>query len=307
MYYWLIFGVIGVSMGVIACIVDVLVEGLVFWKWQVTQHVLVTSGVSAGWLAFLSLSVLFGGISALLTVYIGPGASGSGIAELMAYFNGINIPQFIGFRTLIVKILGTGLGVAASLAIGKEGPLAHIGAIVGHMVIYMPFNFVKFFQNEACKREVAAAGAAAGVSAAFGSPIGGSLFVYEISRPSTYWSFALMWKIFFSSSISTFTLNILICIMRGKDLSITNAGLIKFGEYDENPYKLQDFPFFIILGIFGGLLGSFFIYVNFELNLIRKKYLTTKGLKVFETVALTAFTATVLYFTPKILSKSCMS
>ena len=62
--------------------------------------------------------------------------------------------------------------------------------------------------------------------------------MYEISRPDTYWSFALTWKIFFCSSISTFTLNILICIMRGKDLSITNAGLIKFGEYDENPYKL---------------------------------------------------------------------
>ena len=85
---------------------------------------------------------------------------------------------------------------------------------------------------------MAAAGAAAGVSAAFGSPIGGSLLAYEISKPSTYWSFDLTWKIFFCSSISTFTLNLLICIMKGKDLSITNAGLIKFGEYDENPYKL---------------------------------------------------------------------
>ena len=44
-----------------------------------------------------------------------------------------------------MKILGTSLGVAASLAIGKEGPLAHIGAIVGHMVLYMPFSFVKYF------------------------------------------------------------------------------------------------------------------------------------------------------------------
>jgi len=61
------------------------------------------------------------------------------------------------------------------------------------------------------------------------------------------------------------------------------------------------------LGIFGGLLGSFFIYVNFELNLIRKKYLTSKHLKIFETVALTALTASVLFFTPSILSKSCMS
>lgn len=83
------------------------------------------------------------------------------------------------------------------------------------MVLYMPFNFVKYFQNDYYKREVAAAGAAAGVSAAFGSPIGGSLLVYEISRPSTYWHFGLTWKIFFCSSISTFTLNILVCLKKG--------------------------------------------------------------------------------------------
>jgi len=62
-----------------------------------------------------------------------------------------------------------------------------------------------------------------------------------------------------------------------------------------------------MLGIFGGLLGSFFIYVNFELNIIRKKLLTAKWMKVLETVALVALTATVLFFTPRILSKSCMS
>ena len=128
-----------------------------------------------------------------------------------------------------------------------------------------------------------------------------------MSRPSTYWSFGLTWKIFFCSSISTFTLNILMCLLKGEDLSITNAGLIKFGEYDENPYKLQDFPFFVILGIFGGLLGSFFIYVNFELNLIRKKYLNTKFKKLIETILLCTLTATVLFYTPNILSKSCMS
>mmetsp|Transcript_15680 Transcript_15680/g.24040 ORF Transcript_15680/g.24040 Transcript_15680/m.24040 type:complete len:346 (+) Transcript_15680:770-1807(+) len=95
--------------------------------------------------------------------------------------------------------------------------------------------------------------------------------------------------------------------MKGEDISITNAGLIKFGEYDSHPYKLQDFPFFIILGIFGGLLGSFFIYINFELNVIRKRLLKTKALKVFETIALCALTATVLFVVPKILQNSCMS
>ena len=89
--------------------------------------------------------MLFGGTAAIMTVYVGPGAMGSGIAELMGFFNGIEIPKLIGLRTLATKILGTSLGVSASLAIGKEGPLAHIGACVGIAVLYLPLDFMKYF------------------------------------------------------------------------------------------------------------------------------------------------------------------
>jgi H+/Cl- antiporter ClcA len=181
---------------------------------------------------FVSLSILFGGISAILVVYVAPCAVASGTPELMAFLNGINYPKFINYKTLFVKIIGTGLAVSAGLCVGKEGPLAHIGSIIGIAVLYLPFNSLKKFRNESCKREIACAGAAAGVSAAFGAPIGGTLFIYEVSRPSTFWSFELTWKIFFCSSISTFVLNILHCLKKGEDLSITNAGLIKFGSYD---------------------------------------------------------------------------
>ena len=204
-------------------------------------------------------SLLFGGTAAIMTVFIGPGAAGGGTPELMGYLNGINYPGLISLRTLFVKIFGLGLAVSSGLCIGKEGPLAHIGAILGHAVAYIPLPFLAYFRNDSDKRELAAAGAAAGVAAAFGSPIGGSLFAYEISRPSTFWSFGLTWKIFFCSSISTFVLNILTSMREGKDVVFVNAGLIKFGQYEENPYKLHDFPFFIILGALGGLLGALFI------------------------------------------------
>ena len=80
---------------------------------------------------FLGISTLFGLTGALLTVFIGPGSVGSGIAELMAYLNGVNYPNFIGLETLFVKIFGTCLAVSAGLCVGKEGPLAHIGANIG--------------------------------------------------------------------------------------------------------------------------------------------------------------------------------
>ena len=38
-------------------------------------------------------------------------------------------------------------------------------------------------------------------------------------------------------SMSTFVLNILVAIKDQDGVVIANAGLIKFGQYDENPYK----------------------------------------------------------------------
>ena len=76
-------------------------------------------------------------------------------------------------------------------------------------MIFLPFEFMKKFRNECSKREIACAGAAAGVSAAFGAPIGGCLFSYELSKPTTFWSFDMLWRTFFCSAVSTFTVSTL--------------------------------------------------------------------------------------------------
>ncbi len=80
-----------------------------------------------------------------MTVYAGPGASGSDIPNIMCYFNGVEMLQFIGIRTFQVKIIGTSPEVAASLAIGKEGILVHIDAIIRHLIAYLLFKFNKYF------------------------------------------------------------------------------------------------------------------------------------------------------------------
>ena len=108
-----------------------------------------------------------------------------------------------------MKFIGLTLAVAGGICGGKEGPLIHMGAIVGYLSANMPLMCFRYFRNDYEKRKLLAAGVAAGVSAAFGSPIGGALFAYEISKPNTFWSFSLTWKIFFASSISTFVLSLL--------------------------------------------------------------------------------------------------
>ena len=154
-------------------------------------------------------------IACALTIYVGPGANGSGTVEIMGVLNGINYPKVIGYNTLFVKIFGTLFAVCGGLAVGKEGPLLHIGAIVSVLVCYMPFKSFRVLQNDVTKRQMMAAGGSCGVSCAFGAPIGGALFSYEISKPNTFWTFSMLWRVFFSTSIGTFTLSLLQSMKQG--------------------------------------------------------------------------------------------
>lgn len=54
--------------------------------------------------------------------------------------------------------------------------MVHIACCIGNIFSYL---FPKYGRNEAKKREILSAAAAAGVSVAFGAPIGGVLFSLE--------------------------------------------------------------------------------------------------------------------------------
>ena len=120
-------------------------------------------------------------LGSIMTVYWGPGAYGSGVPEIISYLNGVNYPSVIGFQTFITKIFANVLAVSGGLCIGKEGPLAHIGANIGVITAYLPLPHFEHLRNDKSKRHLIAAGASAGVAAAFGAPVGGALFTYELS------------------------------------------------------------------------------------------------------------------------------
>lgn len=168
-------------------------------------------------------------VANLLTIYVGPGANGSGVAEVMGLLNGINYPDVIGLKTLFVKIVGTTLAVSGGLCIGKEGPLLHIGAIVGCVSCFLPFKGIRCLQNDVSKRQMIAAGGAAGVAAAFGAPIGGALFTYEISKPNTFWTFSMLWRVFFGTALAVFTLSLFTSLDLHAPLGLSDTAILKFG------------------------------------------------------------------------------
>ncbi len=85
--------------------------------------------------------MIFIAIAAVLTMYVAPAAMGSGVAEAMGLMNGIAYPDYISLKSLFVKFLGVSFAVAGGLCGGKEGPLVHIGAIVGAASAYLPIGF----------------------------------------------------------------------------------------------------------------------------------------------------------------------
>ena len=94
------------------------------------------------------------------------------------------------------------------------------------------------------------AGISAGVSAAFGAPIGGALFSYELSKPSTFWSFSMIWRTFFCSAVSTYFVSLLNQIKNGDELELTSTGTVKFGKLSDSTMPLKHIHSTIAIGIF---------------------------------------------------------
>ena len=253
----------------------------------------------------MGISVLFVFIASTATVFWGPGANGSGVAELMGYLNGINYPGLFGFETYVTKVFGVVLAVCGGLCVGKEGPLAHIGAIVGIVTAYLPLPRHEFLQNDTFKRRLISAGTSAGVSCAFGAPIGGTLFAYEISKPNNFWKFSVLWKVFFTCAIAVFSLAIFGDLMDGDKAYAVTSSTLKFGYVDIAPPTLLTLPGAIMCGCICGCLGALFIFVNSNLAWWRKHNITKPWVKVAEALFFSALTTSFFFWMPKITDQQC--
>jgi H+/Cl- antiporter ClcA len=302
---WFLLFLIGFLTGLTAFLMAKFEEFLIDKREHVLNKVLDASSDNLGlaWLFLAGWAFLFCCIASYLTITVGPGANGSGIAEIMAYLNGVNYPKMIGVDTLVIKVVCVVVGIAGSLCIGKEGPLAHIGACIAVFCIYyIPIKHFDYFKNDVAKREFLCAGVSAGVSAAFGAPIGGTLFSYELSKPTTFWTFSMLWRCFFCCSCATFTLSFL---NQAFDPSVNtflvnSAGTLKFGQLQDISIRLDKIWGAFILGILGGILGSFFVSVNTYMTFFRKKHINTTWKKVIEcalfgTATISAMTLIIIY------------
>ncbi|ESO91263.1 hypothetical protein LOTGIDRAFT_228753 [Lottia gigantea] len=240
-----------------------------------------------------------------------PVAGGSGIPEIKCYLNGICVPRIARFHTLVAKSVGVLFSVAGGLFVGKEGPMIHSGAIIGSGIpqlrsITCPKLKTKynFFRCDRDKRDFVSGGAAAGVAAAFGAPIGGVLFSLE--EGSSFWNQKLTWRTFFCSMAATFSLNFFLSGIKSCSWGYFYLpGLIDFGTFrcqsEESEicdlWSAVDLLIFIIMGLVGGGLGAIFNTLNKSLSRHRLLHVQRKH-KIFRLLEamLVAMVTTTLTF-----------
>ena len=300
---WVAFILIGVLVGLTAAIMSNIEEKITTFRRNQADDIIGDNpdNLATGWLFFSGLSCSFVLVACAMTIYWGPGANGSGVAELIGYFNGINYPNVVGFETFVTKTFGVVLAVVGGLCVGKEGPLAHIGANIGAVVVYLPLPRFEWFRNDTYKRNMMAAGCSAGVSAAFGAPVGGALFAFEISKPNVFWKFSVIWKCFLSCALSVFTLAMVQSFMKGETIHRINSSVLKFGVDDIAPPTFIALPGAVAVGVITGVLGGVFVLVNSNLGLIRKKVINSNWKKLCEAAFFSIATTSAFYWMPSIV------
>ena len=194
--------------------------------------------------SFLPLLIMPAGLAltVLMTRKVFPGSQGSGIPQTIAALEpGHNEERskLLSLRTAIGKMFLTMLGLLSGASIGREGPTVQIGASIMHSM-----NFFAKFSKHDMERGLILAGGAAGVAAAFNTPLAGIVFAIEE-----------MGRSFDQHNSSTILMTVIIS-------GITSLALLGnysyFGHTSETLAFGKEWAVVLVCGISGGLIGGIF-------------------------------------------------
>lgn len=291
--------------GLTGCFVAVFTETMTEWKFENCYKLMEEKEFGAAFFAF-QFFCMFLVLCAGFFCWHVPAAAGSGIPEIKAYLNGVNISNVVRMPVLIAKVVGMCFSCASGLPLGKEGPMIHVGSIIGaavsqgNTITYgfdTSWNVFQDLRNDKTKRDFVTIGAAAGVAAAFRAPIGGILFTLE--EGASFWSNATTFRAFVCAVFCQLTVSVVFTTA-----SETAAGLFAFGQfenfYNGRPnFRVFEIPIFMAMGCMGGVIGALFNHINEQMSLYRKKHLNAfKWKRLVELVLITLLMSFISFILP---------
>ena len=183
----------------------------------------------------------FGMLAGWLIENFAPAAGGGGIPQVKAAL--ARYPIVLNLKVVLIKTLGTILILGAGLPLGRRGPTVHIGAaLAAQLSRWIP-------NSPANRRQMIAAGAAAGLAASFNTPIAGVMFVVEELMQDVS---GLTLEI---AILASFTGSVVSRIIGSAALKIPITVL---NSARQGSFSSPEIPFYLALGILAGILGGLF-------------------------------------------------
>lgn len=222
--------VIGLVSGLAAVLLKHGIGAVGAWRVQMSY-------LAPAWLVLPAIGLMGGLGAGWLIARFAPEAAGSGIPQVKAML--ANVAIALDLRVAIVKMISVILAVGSGLNLGRQGPTVQIGAaLAAQLSRWIP-------TSPEYRRQLIAAGAAAGLAAGFNAPIAGVLFVVE-EFLQDFSGLTLGTAI-----LASFVGAVVSRLLGGQGLSLSQAMGDRFTSF-----SLQDVPFFLILGLLAGLLGA---------------------------------------------------
>ncbi|MEH2260608.1 chloride channel protein [Nostoc sp.] len=226
-----------------ACIIGLVAAlSAVFLKvgsgWLGTWRVHTTHLLPA-WLVLPAIGLVLGFLAGWLVDRLAPEASGSGIPQVKATL--ANVPVTLSWRVAGVKLFSAIIAIGSGMTLGRQGPTVQVGAgLAAGMSRWVP-------TSPDHRRQMIAAGAGAGLAAAFNAPIAGVLFIVEELLQD------LSGLTLGTAIIASFIGGVISRLLGGGSLDL-NLQLVK----SSSQFSIPEIPFFILLGILAGLFGALF-------------------------------------------------
>ena len=219
---------IGVVAGLAAVMLKQGIGWIGGWRIQISNDL-------PPWFALPIIGLTGGFLSGFLIDKFATEASGSGIPQVKAALG--YVPMALNLRVAVVKIASTILALGSGLALGRQGPTVQIGAaIAGQVSEWIP-------TSPEYRRQLIAAGAAAGLAAGFNAPIAGVLFVIE--------------ELLHDVSSLTLGTAILASFIGGV-VSLMLSGQPFHSTIPSVQFSAQEIPFLLLLGLLVGYFAALF-------------------------------------------------
>ncbi len=203
------------------------------------------------WAALLYMPAGFALIAYIAKRFF-PGTQGSGIPQTIAVIDDPDHKKknnLLSVKILVGKIVMLLGGLTIGASIGREGPTVQVGASIMHA--FYGYGTLKTAEQ---RRMLALSGGAAGIAAAFNTPLAGIMFAME----------ELTKKYIFNAHSPT----LLTVILSGL-ISIAVVGnYTYFGYTNESLPLLTNIPAIVVCGVAGGLTGGLFSLIVQKISVV---------------------------------------